>query len=215
MHRLISKVLLLFESRSYSEESSRSWGQGRENNEEENTAARISWAAKRTFIKPESIGASVKTGFKRSEDPVAYKAEVQRLFVLAFNLSFGRRTLCYLCGCVLTYDRRALRYIHGGVASMGGTLITSTNFSPDRRVHTDNYGHVTTWPCCWGCNCIKSGFPEANARVLLENLASASHIVENGFIKRANASTPGLPRRLEPPFLPTLRLPPCPRTLAA
>lgn len=62
---------------------------------------------------------------------------------------------------------------HYGSKDPEGVLISSTNFSPDCRVHTEVYDIKTTSPACWPCICVKGGYPEASARKLLDVLAEA------------------------------------------
>lgn len=107
-------------------------------------------------------------------------------FKLAIDLSLGRVTRCYLCGCGITFSRRTLYNQH--CSEVGGVHIHETNFSPDRVIRGSVYDYHTTEPCCWGCNCVKAGYPESVARLLLECIAAAERVYEDGFIKPA----PGL-----------------------
>lgn len=137
----------------------------------------VMWMGKRAFLKKWARTAMDRAGPQGSVE--AWEAEYERLFQMVLDMAFAEKTFCYLCGVELTYDRR----MFAGLTSedVGGLLITTTNFSPDRRVPGTLYGLQTTEPCCWGCNCVKGGYPEANARVLLDTLAAADHTLDDDY----------------------------------
>lgn len=117
----------------------------RPDQQEEQKQLSYVWSSKRVFCKIWAYRQTLRFGHDRKKDPAAFERAYQAHLVVALDLYLGRVALCYLCGVVLTFEHRNRK----GAKGIADPLVKSTNFSPDRRVHMDEYSsyhnhHFTT-----------------------------------------------------------------------